>query len=62
MNPYVGGDYKALFGPGKPFDPIDKYFAEPTLNQAKQKDAYMLISAGPDGIYGTKDDVTNFGL
>ncbi|HEY0007468.1 MAG TPA: type II secretion system protein [Tepidisphaeraceae bacterium] len=25
-----------------------------------QKDAYILISAGPDGIYGTKDDITNF--
>lgn len=26
-----------------------------------QKDAYILISAGPDRIYGTEDDITNFG-
>lgn len=26
-----------------------------------RKDSYLLISAGADGIYGTKDDVTNFG-
>ncbi|MBC7785480.1 MAG: type II secretion system protein [Burkholderiales bacterium] len=25
-----------------------------------KKDEYMLISAGPDGRYGTKDDITNF--
>jgi|CXWL01.1.fsa_nt_gi prepilin-type N-terminal cleavage/methylation domain-containing protein len=25
-----------------------------------QKDTYLLISAGPDGIYGTADDVTNW--
>lgn len=27
----------------------------------RQKDSYILISAGPDGIYGTDDDITNFG-
>jgi hypothetical protein len=26
-----------------------------------QKDGFILISAGPDRIYGTKDDITNFG-
>jgi hypothetical protein len=25
------------------------------------KDKYLLISAGPDGLYGNTDDVTNFG-
>ena len=25
-----------------------------------QKDSYLLISAGPDGRYGTDDDVTNW--
>ncbi len=25
-----------------------------------QKDSYLLISAGPDGIYGTTDDITNW--
>jgi hypothetical protein len=27
----------------------------------RQKDGYILISAGPDRVYGTTDDVTNFG-
>jgi prepilin-type N-terminal cleavage/methylation domain-containing protein len=27
----------------------------------KQKDAYILISAGRDRVYGTRDDLTNFG-
>ncbi len=27
----------------------------------RQKDAYILISAGPDRTYGTTDDITNFG-
>jgi hypothetical protein len=24
-------------------------------------DSYILISAGPDGLYGTNDDIRNFG-
>ena len=27
----------------------------------QQKDAFILISAGPDRVYGTDDDITNFG-
>ena len=27
----------------------------------REKDKYILISAGPDRIYGTNDDITNFG-
>ncbi len=27
----------------------------------RQKDGYILISAGPDRVYGTTDDLTNFG-
>ncbi len=29
--------------------------------QPRAVDAYILISAGPDGIYGTADDITSFG-
>lgn len=29
--------------------------------QAQRKDTYILISAGPDGLYGTKDDIRNYG-
>ena len=31
------------------------------LKQPQRKDAYILISAGPDGVFGTKDDIRNFG-
>lgn len=38
------------------------YFADPnTPNTARQKDGYILISAGRDRVYGTNDDITNFG-
>jgi prepilin-type N-terminal cleavage/methylation domain-containing protein len=34
----------------------------PRVNDVpQQKDAFILISAGPDRVYGTKDDLTNFG-
>ncbi len=29
--------------------------------EARQKDRYVIISAGVDRIYGTRDDLTNFG-
>jgi hypothetical protein len=29
--------------------------------QVRQKDGYILISAGPDRVYGTSDDICNFG-
>ncbi len=32
-----------------------------TLPQPYRPDSYILISAGPDGIYGTSDDIRNFG-
>ncbi len=41
------------------------YFKNPqstnTQPTARQKDGYILISAGRDRIYGTADDITNFG-
>jgi type II secretory pathway pseudopilin PulG len=44
--------------------PLDAYpyLADPQFpNTARRKDSYILISAGPDRIYGTFDDITNFG-
>jgi prepilin-type N-terminal cleavage/methylation domain-containing protein len=29
----------------------------PTMGHARQKDGFILISAGPDGVYGTADDI-----
>ncbi|MEM6315122.1 MAG: type II secretion system protein [Planctomycetota bacterium] len=38
------------------------YFANPEVaGQPRQKDGFILISAGRDRIYGTRDDITNFG-
>jgi type II secretory pathway pseudopilin PulG len=46
------------------------YFKHPTLNPVpgnaatgtpREKDTYILISAGVDRVYGTKDDICNFG-
>ena len=30
------------------------------INQPVRKDSFLLVSAGPDGVYGTDDDVTNW--
>ena len=38
-----------------PGDPID-----PAVYAPQNRDSFLLISAGPDGRYGTADDVTNF--
>jgi hypothetical protein len=54
-----------------PYDPY-AYFVNPTMPQptpsnpnviptARNKDSYILISAGKDRVYGTDDDITNFG-
>lgn len=41
-----------------PYD-LNAYMRHPTLaGAAKQQDGYLLISAGADRIYGTKDDIT----
>ena len=56
---------------GPPYGAIT-YFMHPQLTPAgtaptnatatpRQKDTYILISAGKDRVYGTRDDVTNFG-
>jgi hypothetical protein len=39
------------------------FITDPTITSMKQPykaDSYILISAGADGLYGTKDDITNF--
>jgi type II secretory pathway pseudopilin PulG len=44
-----------------PFD-AHPYFRHPTIpNTPREKDRYILISAGPDRVYGTDDDITSFG-
>lgn len=49
-------DAYAYFGaPNYPDDVAGRY------SQPRKKDSFILISAGPDRIYGTEDDITNFG-
>jgi prepilin-type N-terminal cleavage/methylation domain-containing protein len=44
-----------------PYEPY-AYFTNPAIpNTARNKDGYILISAGPDRVYGTNDDICNFG-
>lgn len=49
----------------KPFDAY-AYLTDPatlgqTIRRARKKDSFVLISAGRDRVYGTPDDITNFG-
>jgi prepilin-type N-terminal cleavage/methylation domain-containing protein len=44
-----------------PFDAYPYFTSPNSPNTARQKDGYILISAGPDRIYGTDDDICNFG-
>jgi type II secretory pathway pseudopilin PulG len=47
-----------------PTDPNHSGFVQQYYNHSgtpRSKDTYILISAGPDGVYGTSDDITSFG-
>ena len=43
-----------------PYD-VRAYLLSPDAVNARNADSYVLISAGKDRIYGTEDDLTNFG-
>lgn len=49
---YVGAPTNSAYGPAG-----SNFYQK----NARQKDGFILISAGPDRIYGTNDDITNFG-
>ncbi|HUS73279.1 MAG TPA: hypothetical protein VMY06_09460 [Sedimentisphaerales bacterium] len=74
-NIYNYRDNHALLGLGVPWDPNEKHplFTDPKIfyeitknKKVKAKssphraDSYILLSAGYDGVYGTKDDIVNF--
>jgi hypothetical protein len=43
-------------------DPSNQYVRSPLKDaQPRAKDSYILISAGPDRVYGTVDDICSFG-
>lgn len=53
-------DYPSPTGNSSAAAGYQAYFAHPTIAGApRAKDAYLLISAGPDDVYGTKDDIFN---
>ena len=55
------GSIVLITNASKPYDAYP-YLSNPNfVGQARQKDGYILISAGPDRVYGTDDDITNFG-
>ena len=43
-------------------EPLNYTGSDTLANETRQRDRYILISAGADGIFGTADDITNFGL
>ena len=45
----------------KLIDPKAKAASGGIINWPYRPDSYILISAGADGLYGTGDDITNFG-
>jgi hypothetical protein len=40
---------------------LNPQLSTPAVPIPRAKDGYILISAGPDRIYGTPDDITSFG-
>ncbi|MCC6239079.1 MAG: prepilin-type N-terminal cleavage/methylation domain-containing protein [Phycisphaerales bacterium] len=76
ITPYLRAGKDGLSGLGAYGDPVDdtaranaiSYFAHPSVgatNNAsgtpREKDRFVLIAAGKDRIYGTKDDIVNWG-
>jgi type II secretory pathway pseudopilin PulG len=52
-----------FYGTNDPRDGIYGYIQDPMVEIKEwpyNPDSYLLISAGPDGIYGNADDITNF--
>jgi type II secretory pathway pseudopilin PulG len=50
--------------PGNSYQFFYDYIRDPKINAKPwpyRPDSYILISAGADGLYGTSDDITNFG-
>lgn len=55
----LGSDADPLL-PGEP-NKFQPYLRHPSLGGARNKNGFILISAGRDRVYGTDDDITNFG-
>lgn len=61
--PFVNLD-EFFYGVEDPVDPKIGYIQDPKITARPwpyRPDSYLLISAGADGLYGTGDDIRNFG-
>ena len=63
-----GTDIDPLANPANNYEDFYNYIADPQLPSTSPSsrvpynpNTFILVSAGKDGIYGTDDDVTNFG-
>ena len=60
----VDNRVQPLADPASNYQYFYEYIRDPKVTarpRPYRSDSYILISAGPDGLYGTSDDVTNFG-
>jgi hypothetical protein len=58
------GNFKFFYGDPTVVPPVIGYIQDPKVTARPwpyRPDSYILISAGADGFYGTKDDICNFG-
>jgi type II secretory pathway pseudopilin PulG len=56
--------YQSFYGTANTTDGIVGYIQDPKIEARPwpyRPDSYLLISAGADGLYGTPDDIRNFG-
>ncbi|MEA3226512.1 MAG: hypothetical protein U9Q07_11225, partial [Planctomycetota bacterium] len=61
-DPANGFEY--FYGTANTMDGIVGYIQDPKIEARPwpyRPDSYLLISAGADGLYGTPDDIRNFG-
>lgn len=60
---FDGGVNKIRTDDAKYANTFTRYILDPSnrvRNEPVRRDSYLLISAGPDGVYGSKDDVANW--
>jgi hypothetical protein len=56
------GKKHPLFENPKIFYKMTRNYLSPKTSKPQRNDTYILLSAGQDGLYGTKDDIANFDM
>jgi len=60
---WIANTGTVTFGDGKSLTGFNGFIHNPAITSSAQPmnpKSYLLISAGPDGLFGTQDDITNF--